>query len=286
MHRNSRTSNRGSMSISHPGTVTPGTVYITGAGPGDPDLITLKGKKALEQADVVVYDRLANPELLGWAPHRSEHIYVGKRPDKPSVSQRQINHILVTKALEGKTVVRLKGGDPFVFGRGAEECEALRSYGIPYQVIPGISSALSAPAFAGIPVTHRSVSRSFTVVTGHTLASSDPFENWENLAGADTLVVLMGLRNLPAIARRLTGFGKSEQTPVAVIAHASRPEQTVVTGTLETIADRVSDLVSPATIVIGELALMHEQLDWFTSSATGEEPILDHSEDSLATFAI
>ncbi|MEX0594465.1 MAG: uroporphyrinogen-III C-methyltransferase [Balneolaceae bacterium] len=267
-------------------TPEPGTVYITGAGPGDPDLITLKGKKVLQRADVVVYDRLANPVLLGWTPSRSEHIYVGKRPDKPSVSQGQINRILVAKAREGKTVVRLKGGDPFVFGRGAEECEALRSHGVPYEVIPGISSALSAPAYAGIPVTHRSVSRSFTVVTGHTLASSDPFENWENLAGADTLVVLMGLRNLPAIAERLQTFGKPEETPVAVIAHASRPEQSVHTGTLADIADRVTHLVSPATIVIGELARMHEQLAWFDPQRSGSDEHRVEPQETVATYAV
>lgn len=267
-------------------TLKTGTVYITGAGPGDPDLITLKGKKALQQADVVVYDRLANPELLGWTPARSEHIYVGKRPDKPSVSQDQINRILVAKALEGKTVVRLKGGDPFVFGRGAEECEALRSRSIPFVVIPGISSALSAPAFAGIPVTHRSVSRSFTVVTGHTLASSDPFENWENLAGADTLVILMGLRNLPAIAERLQRYGKPANTPVAVIAHASRPEQRVETGTLADIAEHVTGLVSPATIVIGQLARMHEQIAWFHPQSADYETDRVEPEESLATFAV
>lgn len=279
-------SNRSINRMNHSESREAGTVYITGAGPGDPDLITLKGKKALQRADVVVYDRLANPELLGWTPTRSEHIYVGKRPDKPSVSQGQINRILVAKALEGKTVVRLKGGDPFVFGRGAEECEVLRSHGIPFEIIPGISSALSAPAYAGIPVTHRSVSRSFTVVTGHTLASSDPFENWENLAGADTLVVLMGLRNLPAIADRLQSFGKPADTPVAVIAQASRPEQSVHTGTLADIAKSVTHLSSPATIVIGELARMHEQLAWFQPQATENESERAEPEGALATYAV
>ncbi|MEX2586356.1 MAG: uroporphyrinogen-III C-methyltransferase [Balneolaceae bacterium] len=240
-----------------------GKVYITGAGPGDPDLITLRAVKALQSADVVVYDRLANPELLSHAPENSEHIYVGKRPDKASVSQQQINQILIAKANEGKCVVRLKGGDPFVFGRGGEECEALRAESIAFEVIPGISSALSAPAFAGIPVTHRQLGRSFTVVTGHTINSADLFDNWDHLTGADTLIVLMGMRNLQKIAETLIHNGKSPETPVAVIANATREHQQVATGTLQTIAECASKLTSPATIVIGELASMHHDLDWF-----------------------
>lgn len=248
-----------------------GKVYLVGAGPGDPDLITVKGSKILKTADVIVYDRLANPELLSITSEQSEHIYVGKRPGKPSVSQKQINHILITKAKEGKNVARLKGGDSFVFGRGGEECMALKAADIAYEVVPGISSALAAPAFAGIPVTHRKVARSFTVVTGHTIKNSDSFENWGHLAQADTLVILMGMRNLPAIANSLIGFGRSTETPVAVIQKATYQSQQVVSGTLATIAEDAAHLSSPATIVVGELAAKSEELNWFKAETLESE---------------
>lgn len=253
---------------------THGKVYLVGAGPGDPDLITVKGSNILKEADVIVYDRLANPALLSITSEKSEHIYVGKRPGKPSVSQKQINHILITKAREGKTVARLKGGDPFVFGRGGEECEALKAREIPFEVVPGISSALAAPAFAGIPVTHRKVARSFTVVTGHTIKSGDDtFENWAHLAYADTLVVLMGMRNLAQIAERLISFGRDAETPVAVIEKATYSSQKTVTGTLATISENVAhaDLSPPATIVIGELASLSNELAWFQTEEREQE---------------
>ena len=238
-------------------------VYLVGAGPGDPELITVKGANILKKADVIVYDRLANPELLSMTSFDSEHIYVGKRPDKPSVSQSQINHILITKAREGKIVARLKGGDPFVFGRGGEECEALRAEKIPYEIVPGISSALTAPAFAGIPVTHRNVARSFTVVTGHTVKKSDDLENWEHLAFADTLVVLMGMRNLSKIADNLIKHGRDSNTPVVVVQKATYKNQKVVRGKLSNIAEKAKGLSSPATIIIGKVAAKSEVLAWF-----------------------
>jgi uroporphyrin-III C-methyltransferase len=240
-------------------------VYITGAGPGDPELITLKGVRALKEADVVVYDRLVNPELLAYSPESSEHIYVGKKPGKSSVSQDQINRILISKAKEGKTVVRLKGGDPFIFGRGGEECEALAAEHIPFEVVPGISSALSAPAFAGIPLTHRNLARSFTVVTGHTLTDNDLFQNWEHISHADTLVILMGMKNLDKIVQTLIGYGRPADTPVSIIENATTTEQRIVTASLETIAERSEHLGSPATIVVGELAAMSQDLAWFQS---------------------
>ncbi len=240
-----------------------GTVYLIGAGPGDPDLITVRGADVLKKADVIVYDRLANPELLSIAPENSEHIYVGKRPGQPSVSQEQINHILVTRAQAGKTVARLKGGDPFIFGRGGEECEALKSEGIAFEVVPGISSALAAPAFAGIPLTHRKIARSFTVVTGHTISGTDAFENWEHLVNVDTLVILMGMGNLPVITETFIQLGREADTPVAVIEKATYREQKTVTGTLATIVERAENLSPPATIVIGELASMSNDLSWF-----------------------
>ncbi|MTI87908.1 MAG: uroporphyrinogen-III C-methyltransferase [Balneolaceae bacterium] len=240
-----------------------GKVYLVGAGPGDPDLITVKGSKALEQADVIVYDRLINPELLALTTEESEHIYVGKTPGKPSVSQEQINTILIAKAKSGKMVVRLKGGDPFVFGRGGEECEELKANDISYEVIPGISSALAAPSFAGIPITHRKAGRSFTVVTGHTITGSDTFKNWGHLAYADTLVVLMGVRNLGAISAELIEHGRDGGTPVAVIERATYESQKVVYGNLENIKEKASETSPPATIVIGELAAMCNDLSWF-----------------------
>ena len=242
-----------------------GTVYLVGAGPGDPDLITIKGSKVLELADVIVYDRLANPELLGLTREDSEHIYVGKSPDKPSVSQEQINQILISKALSGKHVARLKGGDPFVFGRGGEECEALRANGVPYEVIPGISSSLAAPSFAGIPVTHRKVARSFTVVTGHTITGTDDFENWCHLVHADTLVILMGMRNLEKISETLIQLGKHADTPAAVIQEATFESQKVAVGTLADIYEKASHLSSPATIVVGELVSLSHDLAWFNN---------------------
>ncbi|HLR25277.1 MAG TPA: uroporphyrinogen-III C-methyltransferase [Fodinibius sp.] len=242
---------------------TQGIVYLVGAGPGDPELITVKGANILNEADVIVYDRLANPELFSMTSGDSEHIYVGKRPDKPSVSQSQINHILITKAREGKTVARLKGGDPFVFGRGGEECEALRAERISYEIIPGISSALAAPAFAGVPVTHRKVARSVTIVTGHTVKGSDDFENWRHLALADTLVILMGMRNLAKIADKLIKYGRDSSTPVAVVEKATFEVQQVATGTLSDIAEKAKGLSSPGTIIIGEVAAKSESLAWF-----------------------
>lgn len=240
-----------------------GKVYLVGAGPGDPELITMKGAEALRKADVIVYDRLANPELLDYTPEKSEHIYVGKTPGKPSVSQEQINAILATKAKDAKVVVRLKGGDPFVFGRGGEECEALKAHNVIYEIIPGISSALSAPLFAGIPVTHRKVARSFTVVTGHTITGTDAFENWEHLAYADTLIILMGVKNLSKISDLLIGLGKDAGTPVAVIEKATYTDQKTVVATLEDIAEKASHSSPPATIVIGELASLANDLAWF-----------------------
>lgn len=247
-----------------------GKVYLVGAGPGDPDLITVKGAEALRRADVIVYDRLANPELLDYTPEASEHIYVGKTPGKPSVSQEQINAILVAKARDGKIVVRLKGGDPFVFGRGGEECEALKANVVAYEVIPGISSALSAPLFAGIPITHRKVARSFTVVTGHTITGTNAFDNWDHLAHADTLVVLMGVKNLGKIADLLIRLGKDGGTPVAVIEKATHPTQKTVLGTLDNIAEKASHSSPPATIVIGELAALCNDLAWFNEAQQQE----------------
>jgi uroporphyrin-III C-methyltransferase len=258
-----------------------GKVYLIGAGPGDPDLIAVKGVKALKKADIVVYDRLANPELLAYTSEQSEHIYVGKRPDKPSISQEQINNILISKALEGKIVARLKGGDPFVFGRGGEECEALRAVKIPYEIIPGISSALAAPAFAGIPVTHRNAARSFTVVTGHTIKNTEDLVNWEHLVHVDTLVVLMGMKSLPKIVPLLLKHGRPKDTPVCVIENATYSTQKAALGTLETIIDKTESLSSPATIVIGELAAKNKDLAWFPSEGNASSAVIYNYERQI-----
>ena len=230
----------------------PGVVYLVGAGPGDPGLITAKGLEILRSADVVVYDRLVAAALVAEAPIAAERVFAGKGPHGGGVEQDDINALLVDRAQRGKTVVRLKGGDPFVFGRGGEECEALRAAGVRVQVIPGVTSATAVPAAAGIPVTHRGVASAFAVVTGHECAD-DSAVDWEALARVPTLVVLMGLSALPEIADRLLEHGVSPDTPAAVIASGTLPTQRTVFGTLATIAGRVAAarLEPPATVVIG-----------------------------------
>ena len=237
-----------------------GAVYLVGAGPGDPGLITAKGLELLRSADVVVYDRLVDPALVAEAPPEAKRVSVGKHPyrvgvgSSDGVTQEEINALLVDRARCGQVVVRLKGGDPFVFGRGAEECEALEAAGVPFQVVPGVTSAIAAPAAAGIAVTHRRLASAFAVVTWHQcdVASS---VDWEALARIPTLVVLMGLRALSEITARLLAHGMQRQTPAAVIASATLPSQRTVIGTLATIADRAraAGLEPPATLVVGEV---------------------------------
>lgn len=239
-----------------------GTVYLVGAGPGDPDLLTIRAVNVLKSAGVIVYDRLANPKILSYVQEHAERIYVGKRPGRPSVSQHQINRILISKANEGKKVVRLKGGDPFIFGRGGEECEALAGEKIPFEIVPGISSALAAPAYAGIPLTHRGIARSFTVVTGYTNKREELFRNWEHIAHSETLVILMGMKNLELIISQLVLLGRPIDTPIAIVEKATYRHQRTVTGTLENILERAAYLSSPATIVIGELAKLANTLSW------------------------
>jgi uroporphyrin-III C-methyltransferase len=245
-----------------------GTVYLVGAGPGDPDLITVRGQRLLRQADVVVYDRLVHADLVREADAAADLYFVGKAPGEHKVVQAEINALLSTKARRGQTVVRLKGGDPFVFGRGGEEAYHLRRADVPFEVVPGISSATGVPAYAGIPVTHRGRSRAFTVVTGHTCTMGDSALDWEHLAAVDTLVVLMGLRRLPQIAKRLVEAGRAPDTPVAVIASGATADQTVVRGTLDTIEGRLDPLEPPVTIVIGEVARWGGVIDWFQSAST------------------
>ena len=240
----------------------PGKAFLVGAGPGDPDLITVKGLRILEQADVVLYDRLVHSNLLDLAPSRARRIFVGKRCGKASMLQEEINRLLVEEVRAGHRVVRLKGGDPFIFGRGGEECLALVRHGIEFEVVPGISSVSAVPAYAGIPLTHRNLASGFTVVSGHLHGASAPHD-WSVLAQCPTLVILMGLRNLDTIATRIVEAGRSEDTPVAVIHQGTTEAQQVVTGSLANVAERAAGLEPPAVIVIGEVAALRERLHWF-----------------------
>lgn len=244
-----------------------GKVSLVGAGPGDPDLITVKALRLLRGADVIVYDRLIDPALLDEARPDAERIFVGKGPGCHSLPQEQINGLLVEYGRRGCAVVRLKGGDPFVFGRGGEEALALVAAGIPFEVVPGVSSAVAVPAYAGIPVTHRGQAPLLTVVTGHEdPMRTQPVVDWEALARTSgTLVILMGVAALPRITARLLAGGLDAATPAAVIAHGTTPRQRIVTGTLATIAERAAAtrLTAPATTVIGAVAALHDTLAWF-----------------------
>ncbi|PIU56107.1 MAG: uroporphyrinogen-III C-methyltransferase, partial [Chloroflexi bacterium CG07_land_8_20_14_0_80_51_10] len=244
-----------------------GKVYIVGAGPGDAGLITVKGLDCLKRAEVIIYDRLVDDGLLGFARPDAEMIYVGKSASFHAKEQDEINRILVEQAKEGKVVVRLKGGDPFVLGRGGEEAEELAANNIPFEIVPGVSSSMAAPAYAGIPLTHRNVASSFAVITGH----EDPTKeissiNWANLAtGVDTLIFLMGMGNLPQIVEKLTEHGRSPDTPVALIRRGTTLQQQTMTGTLSTIVDKAksAELNPPAAIVVGEVVELRDKLAWF-----------------------
>lgn len=241
-----------------------GKVYLVGAGPGDPGLLTVRGLELLHGAQVVVYDRLVNPVLLEEAPPVAIRIFVGKADGLHSLPQGEINRLLVSYARRGYDVVRLKGGDPFIFGRGGEEAEALRDAGIPFEIVPGVSSAISVPAYAGIPLTHRGLSSSFAVVTGHQACEAGSSVNWAALATAvDTLVILMGLKNLPAIVRGLLGAGRSPETPVAIVRWGTTIEQKTVIGNLADIVDKSRGLKPPVVVVIGQVVNLAEKLRWF-----------------------
>ena len=245
----------------------PGKVYLVGAGPGDPGLITVKGLNCLRQADVVIYDRLVDESVLSEVRSDAEKIYVGKSSDHHTLEQSEINRLLIDKAREGKQVVRLKGGDPFVLGRGGEEAEALVRDRIPFEVVPGVSSAVAVPAYAGIPVTHRNVASSFTVVTGHKASGkSGPKIAWDKLTTAtDTLVVLMGIGNLANVVNELIKNKKPPTTPVAVITDGTTGRQCCVTGTLQDIVEKVKaeNLKPPSVVVIGDVVKFRDQLRWF-----------------------
>jgi len=246
-----------------------GKVYLIGAGPGDPGLITLKGMACLKKADVVVYDYLANEQLLNSLKEGAERIYVGKKGGEHTLPQEEINALIVAKAREGKTVARLKGGDPFIFGRGGEEAEELARAGIPFEIVPGVTSAIAAPAYAGIPLTHRSYTSTVAFITGH----EDPTKEeskifWDKIAtGAGTLVFLMGLGNLPAIAAELIKNGRNPETPVALIRWGTLPEQETTIGKLGTIGDLVREkkIKPPVIILVGDVVKLRAKLNWFES---------------------
>ena len=265
-------------------------VYLVGAGPGDPGLITVKGVECLRQADVVVYDYLANPELLGYAPVAAEKIYVGKEAGRHTLSQDEINVLLAEKAQGGRVVVRLKGGDPYVFGRGGEEALHLRAAGIRVEVVSGVTAAIAASAYAGIPVTHRDCTSVLSFITGH----EDPTKeesaiNWGALAkGGGTLAFYMGVKNLPLITQRLIAGGRSADTPVAVIRCGTRPEQQTVVGTLATIAERVREvgLKPPAITLVGEVVSLREKLNWFEELPLfGRRIVVTRSRTQASSFA-
>jgi uroporphyrin-III C-methyltransferase len=256
-----------------------GRVSLVGAGPGDPELITVKGLRRLERADVVVHDRLVDPRLIELAPRTARRIDVGKTPGRHRWSQSRINALLIAEARRRRDVVRLKGGDPFVFGRGGEECEALVRAGIVFEVIPGVSSALAAPACAGIPVTHRAHAHAFTVVTGH-MADGSPAEiDWSAVARSDTIVVLMGLARLGSIVAALRRAGRPAVTPAAVISRASTEKQRVVRGCLADIETRARGLATPATIVVGDVVALSDRLAWF---APAGRSAIDGHPDNVA----
>jgi uroporphyrin-III C-methyltransferase len=241
-----------------------GKVYLVGAGPGDPGLLTVRGLQLLHRAQVIVYDQLVNPVLLEEAPPIAIRIFVGKQAARHCIAQEEINRILIDHARLGYEVVRLKGGDPLVFGRGGEEAEALADAGIPFEIVPGVSSAVGVPAYAGIPVTHRKFASSFAVVTGHQAYKTQSAVDWAKLATAvDTLVILMGLKNLPQITTELRNHGLSRETPVAVIRWGTTNEQETIVGTLADIVDKTAHVKSPCVIVVGKVVELNGRLDWF-----------------------
>ncbi len=236
-------------------------VYLVGAGPGDPGLITVKGRKILERADSILYDHLASERLLDLAPAGAERIYVGKKRAAHEATQEEITAMLIERARRGQTVVRLKGGDPFIFGRGGEEVEALTAAGIPFEVVPGVTTALGLAAYSGVPLTHREHTSAVTVVPGDRVAAID----WSKVGASETIVLFMGLVNFPEIARELIAHGRPGATPAMAVRWATRPDQQTIVGTLGDLAARIDEagMKPPATIVIGEVVALRERFNWF-----------------------
>ncbi len=267
-----------------------GKVFLVGAGPGDPKLITIKGMEAIKEADLIVYDYLANKSLLSHGKDGAEIIYVGKMGGRHTLSQEQINELIVKRAKEGKIVARLKGGDPFIFGRGGEEAEELAEAGIPFEIIPGVTAAIACPAYAGIPLTHRDYTSTVAFITGH----EDPTKEdssiaWEKIStGAGTLVFLMGMSNLPEIVKNLKRCGRDPMTPVALIRWGTRPDQKTVIGTLGDIIDKAKKhaLAPPVIIVVGEVVNLRKRLNWFEGKPLfGRKIIVTRAREQASDFA-
>jgi len=266
-----------------------GFVYIIGAGPGDPGLITVKGLSCISKADVIIYDHLVSEELLSHAKATIRFIYAGKEGGAHTLTQDEINHRLVEEARKGRTVVRLKGGDPFIFGRGGEEAEVLAREGIPYTVVPGVSSAVSVPAYAGIPLTHRGMTSTLAFVTGHEDPTKEKSDiDWTALAGIGTLVFLMGVKNLARIVERLIGHGKSPQTPAALIRWGTTADQQTITGALQDIV-RIAEeqkFAPPSIFVVGEVVALRPLLNWFESRPLfGKGVVITRPEIQAESFA-
>ena len=242
-----------------------GKVFLVGAGPGDPNLLTLRAAELIASADVVATDALVAPEIVARVPKGAELIYVGKRAGAHTIPQEETNRLLIQKAREGKRVVRLKGGDPFVFGRGGEEAEELAAASIEFEIVPGISSAIAGPAYAGIPVTHRAHATSVTFVTGHESEDTTGV-NWKALAQLEgTIVFLMGIANLPMIVRKLREHGAPATRPAAVVSKGTTTQQKTITGTLDSIEERAAGIATPALIVVGGVVTLHDTINWFES---------------------
>jgi uroporphyrin-III C-methyltransferase len=248
-----------------------GTVYLVGAGPGDPELITVRGLRRLRRAEVLVYDRLVHPDLVEEAPAGAERLYVGKAPGNHRHPQEAINALLVARALAGHTVVRLKGGDPFIFGRGSEEAMACAAAGVPCEIIPGLSSATAVPAWAGIPLTHRALAASFGVFTAHRAADLDDLD-WPTMARLDTLVLLMGVARLPYIRNNLIRCGRPAHTPAAIVQQGTYADGRTVTATLAALPEvaKAEGVRSPAVIVVGAVVGLREGV-----SGVGLETMLE-----------
>jgi uroporphyrinogen III methyltransferase/synthase len=266
-----------------------GMVYLVGAGPGDPGLLTIKAKECIEKADVLVYDYLANFKFLEYASPDAEHIYVGKKAGDHTKTQDEINSIICEKAINGKTVVRLKGGDPFIFGRGGEEAQELLKAGVSFEVVPGITSAIAVPAYAGIPLTHRDYTATVAFITGHEDPSKEQSNiAWDKLAtGIGTLVFLMGIGNLKNICLELIKNGRSPNTPVAVIYRGTHPEQKTITGTLETIYEisQKANIRPPGIIVVGDVVGLRDELNWYEKKPLfGKNIVVTRAREQASGF--
>ena len=258
-------------------------VYLVGAGPGDPDLITWKGRKLLALADSVLYDHLASEHLLELTRRDCERIYVGKKKAVRAYPQEEICAMMIDRARKGMTVIRLKGGDPFIFGRGGEELEALADAGIPFEVVPGVTSPLGIAAYSGVPLTHRSHTKLVTFVTGHDVEGID----WSKVGQSETLVIFMGIASIREIAREIMAHGRSAETPAMAVRWGTRPDQETVTGTLANIADRIEQvqLKPPATVIIGEVVALHDRFNWFEKLPLfGQRIVVTRSSDQAAEF--